>query len=49
MKASPENWEDCPMFVQDLVRSNVNITAEVSKSTAENFQKMCKQFATELA
>lgn len=49
LKIFPENWEDCPMFVQDLVRPEINITAEISKNTAENFQKMCKQFAIELS
>lgn len=49
INTSPENWENCPMFVQDLVRSNINITTEIPKQTAANFQQMCKRFAKELS
>lgn len=45
----PENWENCSMFVQDLVRLDINITAEIPKKQAETFQNMCKQFAKELS
>lgn len=44
IKAAPENWTNCSMFVQDLVRPDINITAEVPKEAAENFQQMCQQF-----
>lgn len=35
------------MFVQDLVEAGVNVTAEVSKEEAYNFQEMCQMFSTE--
>lgn len=45
MATSPENWRNCTMYVQDLIREDVNITAEISKKQAEKFQKMCQMFA----
>lgn len=33
------------MFVQDLVSSGLNITAEVSREEAYNFQEMCQMFS----
>lgn len=40
-----EDWTDCAMCVQDLVRPYVNITAEIPPQAAENFQKMCRLFS----
>ena len=34
------------MFVQDLIDDGLNITAEVSKEEAYNFQEMCQMFST---
>lgn len=34
------------MLVQDLVSPGLNITAEVSKEDAYNFQEMCQMFST---
>lgn len=34
------------MFVQDLVTPGLNITAEVTKEEAYNFQEMCQMFST---
>lgn len=45
---SSENWKNCSMFVQDLVRPNVNVTAEISQKAAQNFQEMCQIFAKKL-
>lgn len=44
--ANPSNWQKCTMFVQDLVEAGVNITADVSKEEAYNFQEMCQMFST---
>ncbi|XP_055323571.1 uncharacterized protein LOC129578676 isoform X2 [Sitodiplosis mosellana] len=44
IEASPENWTNCIMYTQDLVRLDVNITAEISKEAAENFQSLCQTF-----
>lgn len=45
IKDSPENWTNCAMYVQDLVRQDVNITADVPKQAVEYFQQMCRVFA----
>lgn len=45
IETTPENWTNCFMCVQDLVRLDVNITAEISKEAAENFQFLCQTFA----
>lgn len=37
------------MFVQDIVSSGVNITAEVSEKEAQNFKMMCQQFCMYLS
>lgn len=37
------------MFVQDIVSSSVNITAEVSEQEAQNFKMMCQQFSVYLS
>lgn len=46
IKANPLNWEKCTMFVQDLVECGLNVTANVSKEEAYNFQEMCQMFST---
>lgn len=45
IKTSPENWQNCTMYVQDLVRPDLNIAAEISEADAFCFQKMCQIFA----
>lgn len=40
------NWENCTMFVQDPKSPGTNITAEISDEDANNFQQMCKMFAS---
>lgn len=42
---SPQNWINCTMFVQDCVRFDTNITAEISTVAVENFQQMCQKYA----
>ncbi|XP_055326064.1 uncharacterized protein LOC129579895 isoform X2 [Sitodiplosis mosellana] len=44
MNASVANWQKCTMFVQDLIVAGVNITAEIPKEQAYNFQGMCQMF-----
>lgn len=46
MTAHPGNWQKCTMFVQDLIIPELNITAEISKEKAYNFQEMCQMFST---
>lgn len=45
IETSPENWQHSTMYVQDLVRADVNIAAEISEEDAYCFQEMCKIFA----
>lgn len=33
------------MYVQDLVRTDLNMAAEIPKKAAENFQQLCQIFA----
>lgn len=33
------------MHMQDIVDTGLNVTAQVTKNAAEQFQKMCKMFA----
>lgn len=40
--------EDCAMCIQDLVRLEVNITAEISKQDAINFQYKCAELFLKL-
>lgn len=46
MSANPNNWQKCCMFVQDLIVPGLNITAEVSREEAFNFQEICQMFST---
>lgn len=36
------------MCVQDLIRPDVNVTAEITKEAAKKFQEMCQTFAEKL-
>lgn len=36
------------MYLQDFVRPNLNMTAEIPKEHAENFQELCRLFAIQL-
>lgn len=40
------NWKNCTMYVQDIKYPGTNITAEISEEEANNFQQMCKMFAS---
>lgn len=44
IKACPENWTNCSMYVQDPVLLSTNITAELTKQDVDNFRKMCKLY-----
>lgn len=44
MRASPGNWKDCTMFMQDAANPKINITAEIPDSVITAFQKCCGQF-----
>ncbi|XP_031625839.1 uncharacterized protein LOC116342388 [Contarinia nasturtii] len=46
MTSNSANWQKCTMFVQDLISPELNITAEISKEKAYNFQEMCQMFST---
>ncbi|XP_031626105.1 uncharacterized protein LOC116342572 [Contarinia nasturtii] len=45
IESNPASWTNCTMYIQDLVRSDVNIAAEIPKKAAENFQQLCQIFA----
>lgn len=45
MQTNFTNWQDCAMFVQDLVSPGLNVTAEISKEETYNFQGMCQMFS----
>lgn len=36
------------MYVQDLIRPHVNVTAEILEGDADQFQEMCLAFAKKL-
>lgn len=44
MENVPENWRNCAMYVQDLVRPHVNATAEVPEHAANKFRQMCRLY-----
>lgn len=44
IEQNPKNWKNCTMYVQDLIRPGVNVSAEVSKKAVDNFQEMCQVF-----
>lgn len=43
IEKSPQNWQNCSMYVQDLVRHDVNATVEISKEAADAFRNLCKK------
>lgn len=45
MSSNVQNWTDCTMLVQDLVVPSLNITADIPKEEAYNFQEMCQMFS----
>lgn len=45
MENNPENWAKCAMYMQDIFDTGRNVTAQVPKNSAEQFQQMCKMFA----
>lgn len=45
IEKNPENWKNCTMYVQDLIRPGINVTAEVPKKEVDNFQQLCQMFA----
>lgn len=48
MERSPQNWRNCAMYVQDLVRPDVNVTADVSVEAFNKFKKICNKFVMRL-
>lgn len=45
MNEHPQNWKNCTMYVEDLLRSGVNIAAEITTKDAYGFQEICQMFA----
>lgn len=45
IKASPKNWINCTMCVQDIISARINIAAEIPKHEVDNFVRMCQMFA----
>lgn len=45
IKSNQSNWEDCTMYVQDLISPEINITVEITKEEADNFKEMCRMLA----
>lgn len=43
--ACSNNWENCAMWVQDVISLSTNITAEITEKEANNFVRMCQVFA----
>lgn len=41
----PKNWQDCVMWIQDIVLPHINITAEISKQEVDSFVRMCRIFS----
>lgn len=46
IKESYFNWDNCAIYVQDPNSPGTNITAEILEEEANNFQQMCKMFAS---
>lgn len=42
----PSNWENCVMWVEDIVSPSVNIMAEMSNDDANNFVNLCQIFSS---
>lgn len=45
MNAVPENWRNCTMYVQDLVRPHVNVTADVPIEAIGYFKNLCNKLS----
>lgn len=43
MKANPNNWKNCSMFIQDPIKG-LNITAEIPEKNVIAFQHICREF-----
>lgn len=41
----PNNWQNCIMWVQDIVSPHINITAEISNQEIDSFVRMCRIFS----
>lgn len=41
------NWENCTMYIQDIISPGLNIAAEISKEEAYKFKNMCKLFSSD--
>lgn len=48
MEKSPSSWKKCTMYVQDLVKTDLNFAAEIPRKAVENFQQMCQIFAEQM-
>lgn len=46
MKANPKNWENCALYVQDIVSPGLNVAAEISRQEITNFKLMCQLFSS---
>lgn len=49
IRANPNNWTNCFMFIQDLANHSLNVTAEIPEKDAAMFQKLCLQYHKILA
>lgn len=45
ISANLKYWENCTMWVQDLIPPYLNITAEITDQEVGNFVRMCQLFA----
>lgn len=45
IQANEWNWENCTMFIQDIVSPGTNIAAEIPADEAFNFRTMCFMFS----
>lgn len=43
--ACPNNWQNCVMWVQDIILPHINITAEITKEEVDSFVSMCRIFS----
>lgn len=39
------NWKNCTMYIEDVLRSGVNVAAEIPTKDAYGFQEVCQIFA----
>lgn len=45
ISANLANWKNCTMYVEDVIRTGINVAAEITTKDAYSFQEMCKVFA----